>query len=329
MYCPFHPPSGLFDPAVVGGFTGLTVCSALFFFLWRRARPLSFALLWLLVPLAPVLNARWMPIAAFEERYLYLPSVGFCWLLGWGFLRLWDRASACDAAWSRALAAAFGILVALCSFRIVTRNRDWQNDLTLYTNTLAACPDAVYVREFLGSTYWEMGDAESAEREWREALKIAPQAPSTLRDLGMVYLKKQQYPEAVDSLKKSLELDPNSAGAHLYLGVAYMDTHSLELAEHELRTAASLFPWDSNNRNALGKLYLDEGRSAEAEEQFRRSVEIEPNIMGYGRLGLIHWQRGDVKLAEHEWREALRLAPNDSSILNNLGLACTNPGRYT
>jgi len=329
VFCPFHPPSGWFVPAVVGGVAALTVCGALFFFLWRHARPLSFGLLWMLVPLAPALNARWMPIgAAFEIRYLYLPSVGFCWLLGWGFLRLRARASARGAVWSRALATAFVLLVALCSFRIVTRNRDWKKDLTLYTNTLAACPDAFYVREFLGTTYWEMGDAESAEREWHEALKMAPQDPYTLGDLGMVCLKNQQYPEAVDFLKKSLEFDPNNAASHLYLGVAYMDTHSLELAEPELRTAVSLFPLNSNARNALGKLYLGEGRTVEAEEQFRRSVEIEPNVRGYGGLGLIHWQRGDVKLAEQEWREALRLAPNDSSILNNLGLVCTNQGRY-
>jgi tetratricopeptide (TPR) repeat protein len=328
-YCPFHPPSGWFVPAVVGGVVALAVCSALFFFLWRRARPLSFGLLWLLVSLAPVLNARWMPIgAAFEQRYLYLPSVGFCWLLGWGLLRLRARASARGAIWSRALATAFVLLVALCSFRIVTRNRDWQDNLTLYTNTLAACPDAFYVREFLGSTYWEMGDEESAEREWHEALEMAPQDPYTLSDLGMVYLKNQQYSEAVDFLKKSLEFDPDNASAHLYLGVAYMDAHSLELAEPELRAAVSLFPWNSNARNALGKLYLGEGRTPEAEEQFRRSVEIEPNVRGYGGLGLIHWQRGDVKLAEQEWREALRLAPNDSPILNNLGLLCTNQGRY-
>ena len=104
VFCPFHPSAGLFDPAVVGGVATLAVCCALFFFLWRRAKPLSFGLVWMLVTLAPVLNARWMPIFAFAERYLYLPSVGFCWLLGWGFLRLRARASARSAVWSRALA---------------------------------------------------------------------------------------------------------------------------------------------------------------------------------------------------------------------------------
>jgi tetratricopeptide (TPR) repeat protein len=328
VFCPFHAPLSLFDPPVVGGLAALAVCSALFFFLRRRARPLSFGLLWMLATLAPVLNARWMPTVVFAERYLYLPSVGFCWLLGWAFLRLWVRASARGAVWSRALATAFVLLAALCSIRIITRNRDWQNNFVLYTNILAACPDANYIRRDLGATYWQMGDGESAEREWREVLKVEPDNSLALGGLGLVYLKKQQYAEAMEFFKKALEFDPRNAEARLYLGVTHMDAHSLELAEPELRTAVSLSPFSSNARNALGKLYLAEGRTAEAEEQFRRSVEIEPNTTGYGNLGLIHWRRGDVKLAEQEWREALRLAPNDSSILNNLGLVCTKQGRY-
>jgi Flp pilus assembly protein TadD len=107
-----------------------------------------------------------------------------------------------------------------------------------------------------------------------------------------------------------------------------MDTHLPERAEPELRQAVSLSPLVCNARNALGKLYLAEGRSAEAEEQFHRSVDIEPNIMAYSNLGVIHWERGEVKPAEQEWREALRLAPNDPSLLNDLGLLSVHQGRY-
>jgi len=329
IFCPFRPPLNLSDPPVLGGLTALAVGSVLFFLLWRRARPLSFGLLWLLVPLAPVLNARWMPVAAFEERYLYLPSVGFCWLLSWGFLKLRARTSARGVAWRRALAAAFGILVALCSLRIVTRNRDWRDNLTLYANTLAACPDAYYVRRDLGAIYWDKGDEESAEREWREALKTAPQYTNTWSSLGLVYLKKQDYAQAIEYLKKAIEFDSANPDAHLFLGLTYTNMHSLQLAESELRSAVSLDAFNPNARNALGMLYVGEGRTAEAEEQFRRSVEIEPNMTAYGNLGLIYWHRGEAKPAEQEWREALKLAPNDSSLLNNLGLACSKLGRYS
>ena len=328
VFCPFHAPLSLLNPPVLGGLCALAVVSVLFVYLWRRARSVSFGLLWLLTPLAPVLNARWMPVAAFEERYLYLPSVGICWLLGWGFLRLQARASARSAVWRAALATAFGILVALCLLRIVTRNGDWRDNLTLYTNTLAACPEAYYVRRDLGLVYWDNGDEDTAEREWREALKSGPEHAPTWSSLGMRYLKKQDYPQAIALFKKALEADPRNPDAHLFLGVTYTDTHLPQLAEPELRTAVSLSPFDSNARNALGMLYVGEGRTAEAEEQFRQSVEIEPNVTAYGNLGLIHWRRGEAQLAEQQWREALRLAPNDSSILNNLGLAATRLERY-
>jgi tetratricopeptide (TPR) repeat protein len=328
VFCPFHAPLSLFDPPVIGGLAALAACTGVFVYLWRRAKPLSFGLVWMLLTLAPVLNARWMPAAAFEERYLYLPSVGLCWVVGWAFLRLWVQASARGAAWRRAFAAAFGILVALCGLRIVTRNRDWRDNFTLYTKTLSFCPDAYYVRRDLGSEYWQKEDLESAEREWRETLQTAPRYSLAYSSLGLLELKRQRYPEAIEFFKKALELNPRNASARLYLGVSYMDTHMLQLAEPELRTAVSAYAFDANARNALGKFYLEEGRAAEAEQQFLRSVEIEPNIMGYSNLGVIYWQRGDTELAEKEWREALRLAPNSASLLSDLGLVSTRRGHY-
>jgi tetratricopeptide (TPR) repeat protein len=328
IFCPFHVPFSLANGAVAGGVVASAGFCALFFFLWRHAKPLSFGLVWTLLTLAPVLNARWMPPAAFEERYFYLPSVGLCWVAGWGLLRLQTWASARSAIWTKALAIGFGILVTLSVVRIITRNRVWRDNFTLLTKTLAFCPDAYYTRRDLGRLYFEKGDLGSAEREWREAYNTAPGWSMNSGDLGLLYLKKRQYPEAFAYLRKALELDPDNAPAHLYLGVAYMETHSLQLAEPELRRAVSLLVVSDEARNALGKVYMEEGRRAEAEEQFRRSVAIEPNLMGYSNLGLIDWERGDAKSAEQEWREALRLAPNDSSILNDLGLVSMSQDRY-
>jgi len=329
VFCPFHAPVSVFDPRVLAGLTALAAGAALFYYFWCRARPLSFGLLWLLVALAPVLNARWMPVAAFEERYLYLPSLGFCWLAGWAFLRLQDEASVRGVVWRRSLAAATVLAAAFCLLRIVTRNRNWRDDPTLYTHTLAGCPDAYYVRRDLGLVYWDAGDDVAAEREWREALETEPRYAPTLSSLGLMCLRQQNHPQAIEFFNKALELDPANADALLYLGVAYMETHALQLAEPPLCSAVSIYPLNSNARNALGKLYLEEGRVDEAEEQFRQSAQIEPNITAYGNLGLISWRRGDAPRAEQQWRQALRLAPRDPSILNNLGLACTKLQRYS
>src|SRR5208282_5311639 len=88
----FNKTSQFSDPRFLFGLAGLALCLAAFLWLWKNARVAAFSVLWMGATLAPVLNARWMPASVFAERYLYLPSAGFCWLAGWGVARLWTNA---------------------------------------------------------------------------------------------------------------------------------------------------------------------------------------------------------------------------------------------
>jgi predicted membrane-bound dolichyl-phosphate-mannose-protein mannosyltransferase len=160
----FRRSTSVLEPRVLAGFLALTVMAVLFVFLWRRARPASFAILWMVLTLGPVLNARWMAANVFTERYLYLPSAGFCWLLGMGGACLWHRTRERSALWRRVLVGVLALLSALFILRVVMRNRDWSNDVTLYTKTLAASPDSYHIRNNLGTVYWKQGNVNGRRR---------------------------------------------------------------------------------------------------------------------------------------------------------------------
>jgi len=96
----FEKSTSFSDPRVLLGAIVFAIVLVLFVALWKRARPYSLWLLWMAVTLAPVLNVRWMAASAFAERYLYLPSVGFCLLIAGAALWLWDRGSQ-PRPWSR------------------------------------------------------------------------------------------------------------------------------------------------------------------------------------------------------------------------------------
>ena len=132
-----------------------------------------FGLLWFYLNLAPVLNARWLGANVFTERYLYLPSLGFCWIAACGGRLAWMRLGGRPAV-RKCYAAGLAIVAALCVVRIVTRNHIWRDDPTFYQTTLAAQPDAIALRINLGAVYWNLGSPERAEAEWREALRRAP-----------------------------------------------------------------------------------------------------------------------------------------------------------
>ena len=186
------------DPRVLIGVGALILCAVAFALFWRRDRRVSFGILWLLATLAPVLNAQWLPANAFTERYLYLPSVGFCWILAWVGTRWWIWAKERGRVWRRVTALALAVLVLLSVARIVTRNRDWKDDITYYTSTLASAPNASGLRNNLGVALWSRRDRAGAEREWRAALANNPESAIILSNLGLVYKSEKRFHEAIE-----------------------------------------------------------------------------------------------------------------------------------
>jgi len=328
--CAFYVFEASDDPTdlhVLAGLAVLVLVAILFVALWKLDRIASFGVLWLVVTLMPVLNARWMADNVFTERYLYLPSVGFCWVLAWGWTRLVARSASYTFPWRSLLAVASGVIAICCAIRIVTRNADWRDDVTFYTSSIAASPRAFYLHNDLGAVYWAKGDVKSAEREWTEALKLAPNNAPVLDNLALLNRTRRHYEEAVDYSLRALVLDPDDADAYANLGSAYVEMGNIHDAEIYLRTAVALAPFMTKVRVTLGDLYLNQGRLPEAEEQFRHSLEAEPNLRGYVGLGVARWRRGDRKEAERCFQQADSLAPSDPRPHYMLGLLYLSLGR--
>jgi protein O-mannosyl-transferase len=316
-------------PEVLGGIATVVLGSLLFILLWKRARPVSFGLVWFLVTLGPALNIRWMPVGAFAERYLYLPSVGICWVIAWACWRLWEITARRRLPWRAALTAVAVALMVLAALRIVIRNRDWKDDLTFYQRTLAFAPDSYVMHTNLGKLYWEQGKAELAEPEWRAAAKLAPPDAAVVYDnLGLLLISRQQYDEALADLRRALELAPNDFFAHRNLGSLYKQLGRWQEAEQEFKTVVSLAPpFDVSARNDLGQLYLDEGRFQEAEAQFRSSLGIKPTMAAWLGLGISRWRQGDTREAERDLKNAEAMGDADGRIHVALGLLYKATGR--
>lgn len=314
-------------PEVLGGIAALALGSLLFIVLWKRARLVSFGLVWFLVTLSPVLNIRWMPVGAFAERYLYLPSVGLCWVIAWACWRLWQIAPRRRVAWRIALAAAATSLMVAAALRIVIRNRDWKDDLTFYQRTLALSPDSYTMHTNLGKLYWEHGQSGLAEKEWRTAAKLEPDDSVAFDNLGLLLTSQQQYDEALADLKRALELAPQDSFAHRNLGNLYSELGRRQEAEQEFKTALRISSLDADARDQLGQLYLDENRLQEAEVQFRDSLAVRPSLAAWLGLGVSRWRQGDATEAERDLKNAEVMGPREGRIHFLLGLLYSATGR--
>jgi tetratricopeptide (TPR) repeat protein len=263
----------------------------------------------------------------FAERYLYLASVGFCWIVGWAGVRAWDLLLSRGRRWRVAMALAASLIATLAVFRIVIRNRDWRDNLTFYTATLKVSPDAYYIHNNLGTVYWGQGNMPAAEKEWQAALRLAPGSEFALHNLGLVANAEKHYPQAEGLFLRALAIRPNYCDAHLDLGKTYEATGHLKEAETQLITAEKLSPLNVRARNALSEFYFDRRQLPEAEAEARRSVEIDPTPEAYWDLGLPEWLQGDRSGAEQAFLAAAALSPSDSRAHFMLGLLYMDSSR--
>jgi protein O-mannosyl-transferase len=320
------------DPHVLAGLAGLIVCAGLFAYLWKNARPLSFALLWMGATLAPVLNARWMPAQVFAERYLYLPSVGFCWLIGGAVGKFWREAHIGSPSATRRLARqaiALGVVVVACLYAIATveRNRDWRSDEVLYRRTLELQPDAQVIHTNLGVYYSDHGDWAAAEREWTLALGPGKPSAVTLNDLGLVRKNQKRYGEAADLFEQAIALRPKYMAPYKNLAEMYAEMGRLEDADRQYQQAVSLAPLDVNARNSYGHFLLQQGRNAEAREEFARSAEADANAEAYDNLGDLDLAAGDRSKARADYEAAVALNDIDNHAYFGLAMLDEQQGR--
>ena len=283
------------SPAHPGFLAGLLVLFALAYILLRirpRSPVVLFGLALLCVPLAPTLNPFLPAGTILAERYLYLPSAGFCLLAamaGLWLLELFRRPYT-----YRIAMAALTLILALGVVRTALRNQDWLSDETLFRSAVDASPNSVRARLNLSFILSKQNDIPGAITQYCKILAIRPDYPVVLFNLA----------EAYKELK-----DPHQA-------------------QYYYEQAVRVKPGFVEGWTTLAGFYLDRGREVEAESAYRVALNLAPqNASLYNQLGLIYQQRGDYAAAGKAYEQAISGNFQHPGVFCNLGVAYAYEGR--
>jgi hypothetical protein len=210
------PPAGMEDPRLWGSLALLLLLAGLAAWLVRRHRLAAFALGWIFVTLLPVANLIPIPGFSLAQRYLYLPSVGFCILVGLGLEWAWRRAR--HPIGPFCLGGALIALLAVYSATIQLRTAQWVDPVSIAEQMAARAPTSFFAQSTLGLEYLRRGQATEAIPALRRACALEPANPRAWNNLGVALARAGRLVEARAAYERAIGLSPEHIKAHENLG---------------------------------------------------------------------------------------------------------------
>ena len=251
----------------------------------RGDRRIGFTIGLMALSFLPISNL-FLPIGTIMgERLFYLPSVGFCLLIGVACDRVRQHSSFSPrlGRWLPRFGLALVLVICtLLTLRTHVRNRDWMSTETLMRSSLETVPGSAKVHAALGGIAVQQADWEQALQHLQAAMNRYPEYTSTEVvinfNLGALLFQTGQVDEATGAFERAMRLDPLSSMTHFRLGLAYLRAQRFKDAEKTLRTSLTLNQDRAEAHNALSWLLNGDGRYEEALREAEPALRLGPDL---------------------------------------------------
>ncbi|AGC47643.1 hypothetical protein MYSTI_06370 [Myxococcus stipitatus DSM 14675] len=256
---------------------GSVLLAGLLAVLWWKRREASAAFagaVWLLAPLLPIFLLQFRGVESYAERFLYLPSVGFCLLVAVGLragLERWREHA-------RALKLVAGGVVAIFAVMTLWRVPVWHDDISLWEDSVASVPEQPMLRAYLGASYLKVRRAEEALPQLEIAAHAFPRNYKIQSDLAVAFALLGRIDESILQFERTLQLRPSAAVVVHNLGLALRRAKRLDEALLRFQEALRLAPHRADSHLELGRTLLQLGRPAEAVAPFEEALRLRPEL---------------------------------------------------
>ncbi len=249
----------------------------------KRDPQLWVAFAWLIFPMLPTFNLRWMNQDDFvHDRYMYMSMLGVALLAGSAYG--WVRKTWPNLQVLRPLAACIAVVLAFAS---AIQSQYWANDVILFSRAVSRAPDNEWAQlnygsalsargkfaeaaphfvrsyelmpgwraaDFAGFSFQQSGDMTQAEQWFKAALLYNPSLANAWFGMGQIRLQQHLPEEAIPYLKKALEFEPTADGFHYEMGTALEQVSQKSSAIEEYKTELHLHPYQTGAQKALDRL---------------------------------------------------------------------------
>jgi protein O-mannosyl-transferase len=289
--------------------------------IFSKSPLLKFSGIWFLAFLAPALAGiiSFDPPYIVQERYLYLPLMGFCLAVALGIEWLASRQRTAQSA-QRLATALVVLVVILWGVSYLKANSYWYDTVRVFQRTVEAAPNSANAHAALSITYASAGRPREAEAESKKAVELDPQCAYGYSNLSYFSKQAGKLDEAIaylEQAKSNIALTPTTrtqlATISLNLGLLYAERKNYDLAEKTLQESNAL--WTRTiGYYYLGQYYFARGRYEEALALYQTVVSRLPRNYApiHLAIGSTYERLGQVSNAVAAYNKYLETAPESA-----------------
>jgi tetratricopeptide (TPR) repeat protein len=197
-----------------------------------------------------------------------------------------------------------------------------------YRKAVEVSPGYAKAHNNLGVALAGKGSLDEAAAEFRKAAEADPEYADAHNNLGRALAEKGMREEALAHFRKAVEINPNYAEAHINLGRALAEMGNSEEAAAHFQKAVEASPENAEARNGLAVALVWKGQLDEAVAHWEKAIQINPRYVEarYNLGNLFYYMKKKAPEALAQWREVLRLEPENAIAMNQVAWAlATSP----
>ena len=290
---------------------------------------LSFGILFYLITLSIVSNIVFPVGTNMSERFVFMPSIGFCFIIALLAYRMVGSKDLTPAL------TGLGIVLLLFTYKTIDRNKAWKDNFTLFTNDIQYSPNSAKLRNSVGAELSVQSQKEKDETKkqamlneaighLKEAIRLHPTYENAFLQLGNANNYLKQYDKAIEYYDQVLRLDPDDLNGINNKAVALRDSRRYDEALQLYSQLESL----GSPKNELdfkrayvyeeaGKYYSGQGQQDRAISYFNKAVPLsqDKDKMTYF-IGVAYSLKKDYAKAIESLEKALSLTTKPDNKLN-------------
>ncbi|OQV18975.1 Transmembrane and TPR repeat-containing protein [Hypsibius exemplaris] len=294
---------------------------------------LLMSLSWIVFPFLPASNLFFPVGFVVAERILYMPSVGFCLLVAYGYPRVIRLVTSRQVGLKYIGTLSVTIAVLAFGLRTYVRNGDWKSEHTLFRSGLKVTQANAKIWNNIGHALEKDKNLSAALVFFTSATTAQPDDIGAWNNVGRTLnaLNRSVEAEAAFRTAKALLPQPKPgqkyqtriAPAHLNVflnlgAIMARDPARLEEADQILRQAISLRSDYVDAYINRGDVLLKMNRTDEAVAVYKKALEFNaenPDV--FYNLAIVYLERQDPNTALEFFNKALSVKPDHQLALLN------------